>query len=100
MAGTSSNTPKSNTWAHLPSHKVKHAPRIFTGCFNKVAQFFEGLEGTCDKHNVTDSKEKCKVVVQYSSKEVMIKDIKGLQEYHNGEYEALKQEMFFIYDSE
>ena len=98
-AGTSSNTPKSNTRTHLPSHKGKHAPRVFTGCFDKVAQFFEELEGTCDEHNVTDPKEKCEAVVRYSNKEV-VKDIKGLQEYHDRDYEALKHEMFFIYDGE
>ena len=91
-AGTSSNTPKSNTRTHLPSHKGKHAPRVFTGCFDKVAQFFEELEGTCDKHNMTDPKEKCEAVVRYSNKEV-VKDIKGLREYHDGDYEALKREM-------
>ena len=98
--GNLSSTPSSSkTVNHLPIKKGKHAPETFTGRFDKIAEFFDELEGICLERNVTEPKEKCKAIARYSARKV-IEVIEGLKEYRDGDYDQLKKEMKFIYDSE
>src|SRR6202789_2586848 len=91
--------PPSNTIIDLPLKGNKKAPATFTGDYRKVKEFFANVETACHKEGVTDSKEKCKAVVRYSSREV-VSVIKGLVSFKNDDYTALKNKVIFIYDGD
>ena len=101
MIATSINNPptSSKTVSHLPIKKGKRAPQTFTGHFNKVAEFFDEVEGICNERGVTDPKEMCKGVAHYCSRKI-VEVIEGTQEYWDGDYEGLKREMKFMFDDQ
>jgi hypothetical protein len=89
----------SKTVSHLPIKKGKHAPQTFKGRFDKINEFFDELEGICNERGVTNPKELCKAVTRYCSRNV-VEVIEGLEQYRAGNYEGLKTEIKFIFDSE
>jgi hypothetical protein len=75
--GPTQTTVPSKTVSHLPIKKGKHAPETFNGRFDKIAVFFDELEGICNERNVTDPREMCKGVTRYCSQKV-VEVIEGL----------------------
>jgi hypothetical protein len=96
---TSTTVPPSNTIIDLPLKGHKKVPKTFTGDYRKVKDFFINIESTCNRENVSSSKEKCKAVVQYCSQEVT-NVINGLISYKEEDYDRLKNDIIFIYDGE
>ena len=108
MANTPTPTPPttypntvtpSNTINDLPLKGNKKAPKTFTGDYRKVKEFFANIETLCHKEGVTSSKEKCKAVARYSSREV-VSVIKGLESYRDDDYATLKKDLIFMYDGD
>ena len=96
---TGNNASASKTVNHLPIKNGKHAPKTFTGRFDRISEFFDELEGICNECDVTNPKEMCKGIVRYCNRKV-VEVIQGLKAYHDKEYNELKKEMNFIYDKE
>jgi hypothetical protein len=81
----------------IPGSKV--APKKFKGDFTEVKKFIKHYEKLCDYHQVTNQKDRCETVIQYTSRHVT-EFIEGLDSYESSDWDQLKADILEYYDAD
>ena len=87
------------TLADLPISWTRNAPKKFKGHYSQVRPFLRHYERICDKCQIISDRDKCDNVLQYCSRSVR-ECIKGLEEFGNGDWNDLKEQIENIFDAE
>ncbi|KAI5890833.1 uncharacterized protein SCHCODRAFT_02669944 [Schizophyllum commune H4-8] len=83
----------------MPPLGTRYAPRKFTGKAEDMVAFLEHYKHLLHQYNVTNGRDRCYTILQYCSTQVK-QYIKGLREYADYDWRALKKNLLFFYDAE
>ncbi|KAL1685252.1 hypothetical protein GGG16DRAFT_66665, partial [Schizophyllum commune] len=94
-----SKTPIKRGVYEMPPLGTRHAPKKFTGKAEDVADFISHYERLLRQYQVTNGRDRCRSILQYCSTQVK-QYIKGLREFADFDWRALKKNLLFFYDAE
>ncbi|TRM61747.1 hypothetical protein BD626DRAFT_405305, partial [Schizophyllum amplum] len=94
-----SETPARIGVFELPPVGTRYAPKKFTGKSDEVTDFINHYERLLRQYKISNNKERCQSILQYCSLQVKLY-IKGLREYADWDWTALKKNLLFFYDAE
>jgi hypothetical protein len=83
----------------MPARHTREAPKTFRGKYSEVDIFLRTYDKLLKKYNVTDSQEKCELILEYCSTEVT-EFIKSLKHFKDHNWTNLRDAIWKYYDAE